>query len=39
MSFTWDTPRGHSLETKEEFLKMSPFSDYLHQDYQGEGPY
>ena len=39
MSLTRDraTPSGHSLETREEFLKISPFSDYLQQDYPGEG--
>lgn len=41
MSLTRDGPRqgGHSLETREEFLKISPFSDYLQQDYPGEGTY
>lgn len=41
MSLTRDraTPGGHSLETREEFLKISPFSDYLQQDYPGEGTY
>ena len=41
MSLTRDraTPSGHSLETREEFLKISPFSDYLQQDYPGEGTY